>query len=235
MNNVKNGQEAESKLSIYSDIKIFNLIFIIKRHILANYDEKSIIVYQAFNSKIADAAVTSQNFNTKICIDNGYEFTRMSWIKTNFLWMMYRAGWATKANQEKILAIRITRTGFEDILSKCKLSSVLETENDSDSSGNAKKSNRNDPVRLQWDPDHLPDGSKVSSGRRAIQLGLRNDMLKKFCDEYILNIYDITDFVTEQRISCIDTADFEELLMPIENVYRIENPEIAQKICVDQI
>ena len=153
----------------------------------------------------------------------------MSWIKTNFLWMMYRAGWGTKANQERILAIRITRTGFEDLLSKCKLASILESDNDSFSSS---YTNRNDPVRLQWDPDHLPNGSKVSSGRRAIQLGLRNEMLKKFCDEYILSIYDITDFVTEQRVS---STDSDELLMPIENVYKIENPEIAKNIHLDQI
>ena len=57
-------------------------------------------------------------------------------------------------------------------------------------------------------------------------------MLKKFCDEYILSIYDITDFVTEQRVS---STDSDELLMPIENVYKIENPEIAKNIHLDQI
>ena len=40
----------------------------------------------------------------------------MSWIKTNFLWMMYRCGWASKKNQERVLAVRITREGFETIL-----------------------------------------------------------------------------------------------------------------------
>ena len=47
-----------------------------------------------------------------------FSYSRMSWIKTNFLWMMYRCGWATKRNQERVLAIRITRQGFEEILSK---------------------------------------------------------------------------------------------------------------------
>ena len=42
----------------------------------------------------------------------------MSWIKTNFLWMMYRSGWASKRNQEKVFAVRISRKGFEEILSK---------------------------------------------------------------------------------------------------------------------
>lgn len=29
-------------------------------------------------------------------------------------------------------------------------------------------------VRLQWDPDHSPDGGNLT--RRAIQLGLKNDV-----------------------------------------------------------
>jgi hypothetical protein len=35
------------------------------------------------------------------------------WIKPSFLWMMYRCGWATKPLQERVLAVEITRTGFE--------------------------------------------------------------------------------------------------------------------------
>lgn len=190
-------------------------------------------MYQAFNSKIAAAAVSSQNFNTIECIQSGYEFGRMSWIKTNFLWMMYRSGWATKANQERILAIRITRTGFEDILSKSKVSTLLENDHESESL-DKKKLNKSDPVRLQWDPDHHPNGSKVVTGRKAIQLGLRNDMLKKFCDEYILNIYDITDFVNQQRTSCIDTGDYSELFMPVEDIYKIENNEIVKNIRLNE-
>ncbi len=38
---------------------------------------------------------------------------RMTWIKPNFLWMMYRSGWAVKKNQERILAIKLTKKGFE--------------------------------------------------------------------------------------------------------------------------
>lgn len=41
---------------------------------------------------------------------------RMTWIKPNFLWMMYRSGWAQKKNQEVILAIRICRSFFEELL-----------------------------------------------------------------------------------------------------------------------
>ena len=89
----------------------------------------------------------------------------MSWIKPNFLWMMYRSGWATKKGQEKILAVWITRAGFEEILSHA-LTGHQEKEREMDARSQ---------VRLQWDPDHDPHGA--SQQRRAIQLGLRDEVM----------------------------------------------------------
>ena len=88
----------------------------------------------------------------------------MSWIKTNFLWMMYRCGWCSKKEQERVLAVRITRDGFNSILSEAL------TGRDEKERGMTEKSH----VRLQWDPDHDPNG--LSEARRAIQLGLRNEV-----------------------------------------------------------
>lgn len=78
-------------------------------HILAQFDDDSIVIYQAYNEKIALAIVTHQNFHHSDCLQAGFKLNRMTWIKTNFLWMMYRSGWATKRDQEKILAITISR------------------------------------------------------------------------------------------------------------------------------
>lgn len=58
--------------------------------ILAQYDENSIIVYQAYRHSIASFAVNQGYFG------GGFKLDRMSWIKSNFLWMMYRSGWGTK-------------------------------------------------------------------------------------------------------------------------------------------
>ena len=57
------------------------------QHILGQLRGDNIIVYQAFNPAIANYAVKHQKFG-----GSAYSFTRMSWIKPNFLWMMYRAG-----------------------------------------------------------------------------------------------------------------------------------------------
>lgn len=45
-----------------------------------------------------------------------FKMDRMTWIKPSFLWMMYRSGWATKKDQERILAIDIKREGFNTFL-----------------------------------------------------------------------------------------------------------------------
>ncbi|CAJ0949263.1 unnamed protein product, partial [Mesorhabditis belari] len=120
------------------------------KHILAQFDDDSIIVYQAYNPLIAEAIVNSQNFHSIECQKSGYSMSRMTWIKTNFLWMMFRSGWATKPNQERILALRLRRDGFEMMLSKAV------------SSKTGGESSKGDGVRLQWDPDHHPSGECLS-------------------------------------------------------------------------
>jgi uncharacterized protein DUF4291 len=49
----------------------------------------------------------------------------MTWIKPSFLWMMYPGGRASKPGQERVLAIEITRVGFEWALAHSCLSSYM--------------------------------------------------------------------------------------------------------------
>ena len=86
------------------------------RQIRARYDSETVRVYQAYRSEIADAAMAAGRFVPPFSLD------RMTWIKPSFLWMMYRCGWATKPGQERVLAVDITREGFEWALSHSCLS-----------------------------------------------------------------------------------------------------------------
>ena len=88
-----------------------------QREIRAQYDAETITVYQAYNAAIASTAVASQTF-----VAPPFKMNRMTWVKPSFLWMMYRSGWATKANQEHVLAITIKRSGFEWALQNACLS-----------------------------------------------------------------------------------------------------------------
>ena len=70
-------------------------------------------------------------------------------------------------------------------------------------------------VRLQWDPDHDPTGKAIE--RRAIQLGLRGNMLKRYAEQEALSIDDVTDFVAQQREHAMQ--NFRELIVPEERPY----------------
>ena len=76
--------------------------------ILAHYDQESIVVYQAYKPSIGLHAVAEGKLGGP-----EFSFSRMSWIKPNFLWMMYRSGWGTKKGQEMTLGLRIKRSFFD--------------------------------------------------------------------------------------------------------------------------
>merc|ERR1711963_228677 len=170
--------------------------------ILAQHDKTldAVCLYQAFKPEIADYAVQHQKFAG--C--PSYSTTRMTWVKTNFLWMMFRSGWGKKPNQQRILAIWVHREAFERYLSQARTRGA--------------KPLGGDNVRLQWDPDHYPDGS-CHLTRRAVQLGLKN--IAGFADgSDIARIEDISDFVHEQ--GKIRKSDPLKLKVARERVYHPE-------------
>lgn len=183
------------------------------RHVMAQFDADRVVVYQAYRPSIGRFAAEHGHFG-----GGGFSFDRMSWIKPNFLWMMYRCGWARKDGQEVVLAITLARPAFETILSLAVPSSFGQVDRYADRRAWERAVKTSD-VRLQWDPDHGPGGQPLE--RRAIQLGLRGEVLAKFARAWILAIEDITPFVVEQR-DRRGTA----LVTPSEEVYPC-SPEIA--------
>ncbi|MFK7946108.1 MAG: DUF4291 domain-containing protein [Saprospiraceae bacterium] len=193
------------------------------RHILAQQTDNKILVYQAFNPNIARYAIDNQRFG-----GNHYSFNRMTWIKPNFLWMMYRCGWAEKHNQECVLGIWITKSGFETILKEAAYSSyqadIYQT------TENWKTDLANKSVRLQWDPDHDIYGAKQE--RRAIQLGMKGDILKQFNDQMICKIVDMTSFVKNQKL-LIDTHQLKQLKVPNENIFKPSDKNLNDFLKLD--
>lgn len=82
------------------------------RHILAQFDADTVVVYQAYRPSIGRFAAEHGFFGAE------FNFDRMSWIKPNFLWMMFRSGWGAKPDQEITLAIWLRRSGFDAILTE---------------------------------------------------------------------------------------------------------------------
>ena len=179
------------------------------RHILAQHDEAEVVVYQAYRSEIADWAVAHQQFG------GPWSFDRMSWIKPNFLWMAYLCGWATEPGQERVLAVRLARSGFEQILAWA-VESRWHPESDGSDEAAWRRRGKSAPVRMQWDPDHAPGGAPEA--RRAIQLGLRAEASRRYATEWALAIEDVTDFVRAQHPNA-RSSRFDALVTPTETVF----------------
>ena len=194
------------------------------RHILAQFDERSVVVYQAFRPEIGHFAVEHGYFG------GPFSLNRMSWIKPNFLWMMYRCGWATKQDQEAVLAVHLCRDAFDRILSLAVHSSfvpkIYSAKEDWDQAVSQSS------VRLQWDPDHEPNGQPVE--RRALQLGLRGDTLRQYAREWIVKIENITDFVRSQHKELLARGR-SALLTPLEEVYPVNDPNTAARLGISLV
>lgn len=188
------------------------------RHILAQYDDENIVVYQAYRTSIARYAVEHQQFG------GDFSFSRMSWIKPNFLWMMFRSGWGTKEGQEAILAVTIPRGLFDEILADAVPSTFTAAHYPNQETW--KHALGNSDVRLQWDPDHDPSGAPLE--RRAVQLGLRGEMLKRYGKKEVVAIEDISEFVATQRGLAENNSD--ELRTPWEEIYRPKREDSGRNI-----
>ena len=83
------------------------------RHILAQFDEHTVVVYQAYRPAIGHFAAEKGYFGGE------FSLNRMSWIKPNFLWMMYRSAWGTSSGQEVISCYLAKALGVGRSFSLC--------------------------------------------------------------------------------------------------------------------
>jgi hypothetical protein len=166
------------------------------REIRADYDDQSIVVYQAYSPSIADPAVAAQRFVPP------FKMERMTWIKPSFLWMMYRCGYARKEGQERVLAVRITREGFDWAVANAVESTI----------------GGKPPVRVQWDPERGLHHEALP--HRSIQIGLTREAVEKYVHEWTVSITDVTPLVRQvhEKVRAHD-LDGARALLPVERPY----------------
>lgn len=186
------------------------------RQIRAVHTERTITVYQAYRPAIAEAAVAAGRFVPP------FKRERMTWIKPSFLWMMYRCGYATKPGQERVLAIEITRDGFEWALAHSCRSHPDPGENREA----WKERLRRSPVRIQWDPERDPRHNALPY--RSIQIGLSGPAVNRYVDEWTVSITDITPYVREVHTALSAGRDVTALL-PDERPYPLP-PDLARVV-----
>ncbi len=187
--------------------------------IRALYNDKTIRVYQAYNPIIAKQAVKLQTFGS------AFKKGRMTWIKPSFFWMMYRCGWATKVGQEHVLAIDITIEGFLEILSRSTLSSYKPEKHESKEQWQQWLEQYSG--RVQWDPER--DYQLLPLDYRSIQIGLKDDLVSSYINDWIVKITDITEDV-KKIYNELDRYHGNHPLLPMEKEFEIHDEAVLRRI-----
>jgi hypothetical protein len=193
-----------------------------EHEIRADYDRDTIVIYQAYSDVIADAALSAGRFVAP------FSFHRMTWIKPSFLWLMHRSNWGQKSGQQRILAVRMTRLGWEKALSMAVHTSfepsVFASPDDwAEEFASAQ-------VHLQWDPERSLRGA--GQPYFSIQVGLSRNVIHEYVDEWIVAIEDYTSRVRKIR-DLLQSGESEKAKrhLPAERVYPLRN-ELARKLLI---
>jgi hypothetical protein len=167
---------------------------------------QTLVVYQAYSSAIAVPAAGAQKLDASPVFKVG----RMTWVKPSFLWCMYRSGWSYKdANQERILAIEMRVEGLGELI-RCSVGAMArdrraplplptetatatETETETETETRKEKEKEKVEVRFQWDPERGVRLERLPY--RSLQLGIGGGMVRRWMDEWIVHIEDVTEDV----------------------------------------
>ncbi|MCQ9634394.1 DUF4291 domain-containing protein [Chryseobacterium sp. WG23] len=188
--------------------------------IRADYTRDTIVVYQAYNKAIAKAAVEHQKFSAP------FSFSRMTWIKPSFLWMMERSNYGQKSNQECTLAIHIKRESWEKALRMAVLTSPEKRVYPNPE--NWEKEFSNAEVYVQWDPERNIKGNKL--GYRSIQVGISRHLIEEFNEDWIVKIEDYTPLVKKiLEFTKAGEYDKAKKILPVEKTYPV-SAELAHTI-----
>jgi hypothetical protein len=160
-----------------------------RRQVRGQFTDHTITVYQAYPPEISLPAVAAGRFVAPFKRD------RMTWIKPSFLWMMYRSGWASKPGQERVLAVEILRSGFEEALTSACLSHY-DRDLHPDRAAWARRV-KTSPVRVQWDPERSLRLAPLPY--RSLQVGLSGGAVDRYVDDWIVGIADVTAIAHAMR------------------------------------
>jgi Domain of unknown function (DUF4291) len=141
----------------------------------------------------------------------------------------YRSGYSDKdPGQARVLALKMRHRNFKELLAMAHTVSGQH--------GELTKEQKEKPVRVQWDPERTPDLERLPY--RSIQIGIggSEDFKKKWVDEWIVSIEDVTQRAKDLKAAILsfDKAGAEGLtdehleslvkrgLVPEERVYEVD-------------
>ena len=193
-----------------------------EHEIRADFDRETIVIYQAYPPAIADAALASRRFVPP------FSFQRMTWIKPSFLWLMHRSNWGLKSGQERILAVRVARSGWEKAISLAVLTSfeasVFRSPREWD------EQFRHATVHAQWDTERSLRGAGLPYF--SIQIGLSRHIISEYVEEWVVGIEELTRRVRKVHdLLQGGQAEKAKRHLPPERVYPV-SAEIGHRLLI---
>ena len=135
----------------------------------------------------------------------------------------YRAGYSYKdKGQARILALRIKHENFQKLLSQATVTHGQQLT----------ASERENPVRVQWDPERSPSLKVLPY--RSIQIGISGKLNKTWAEEWTESIEDMTETAQMLKKMVDEGMTGEDVLVarslvPTERVYEIPD-ELRQTL-----
>jgi hypothetical protein len=190
--------------------------------IRSDYDRDTIAIYQAYPPAIADAALEAGRFVAP------FSFHRMTWIKPSFLWLMHRSNWGQKSGQERVLCVRVKRSGWEKALSLAVFTSFVPGVFASPDEWAERFAAAH--VHLQWDPERTLRGAGLP--HYSIQVGLSRHVIREYTDEWVVRIEDYTPRVRKiYGLLQSGQADKVKRHLPPERVYPVGG-ELGRRLLI---
>lgn len=170
-------------------------------------------MYQAYDDAIADAALAAGTFVAP------FSLRRMTWIKPSFLWLMERSAWGRSRGQTRLLAVRISRAGFHEALSRATLTEYEPTLHGAREQWRAAFESA--AVHVQWDPERSLRGEKLP--HRSIQVGLGREVIEGFVRSWVVGLEDLTARAQKiRRLRDEGQVSRARRLLPPERVYPLD-------------
>jgi len=165
----------------------------------AAYTESTIIVYHHCDTHIANEAVQAQTLDIPT-----FNPGRYTWIKPSFRSALrqYRSAWSREQNLGHVIALHITREGWEEAIKW----------------DHSRLSGETPYVRYRWDTELDLQGESLPF--RFIQVDLTPPAVEKGLNKWIVEIKDVTDVLKEIG-ELVDAGRLKEAtaLLPQERPY----------------
>ncbi|MEQ1570416.1 MAG: DUF4291 family protein [Myxococcota bacterium] len=160
------------------------------RTLCASFDERVVTVWQAHSNAVADAAVAAGRFGGR-----AWRTDRVTRFRVSLPSLLARNGWATRPGRERILAVHVSRGGFDALLRQA-VHASFEPELYPSRSGWL-LATRYANVTVAWHADVDPTGSDLP--RQTVRFGVRDAALRELTSKWVVGVDDWTAWVVEHR------------------------------------